>query len=70
MHASFIIMVGDKYVGSTGTGNLEFFDSIEQAEKLRSYAEAFIVASHWLLGDWKIIEVAPDHPGRYEMALS
>ncbi|MFJ5447011.1 hypothetical protein ACIKP9_12285 [Methylobacillus methanolivorans] len=64
MYASFVLMIENKFVatdGPKGTG-LKLVDSIEDADRLTSYAEAFIVASHWLLDDWKIIEVAPDRP--------
>ncbi|MFL9709350.1 hypothetical protein [Methylobacillus sp. Pita1] len=62
MRAAFVLMINGKYVGSNGRGGLELVDSIDEAERLTSYAEAFIVASHWFLDDWQIIEVAPKHP--------
>lgn len=70
MNASFVIMINGKYVGSNGNGELKFFDTICEAEKLSSYAEAFFVASHWFFDNWQIIEVAPSNSVRFDVAFS
>lgn len=64
MYASFVLMIENKFVatnGPKGTG-LKLVDSIKDADRLTSYAEALIVVSHWLLDDWEIIEVTPHRP--------
>ncbi|MCB5188640.1 hypothetical protein LG200_11585 [Methylobacillus caricis] len=62
MNVGFVIMVGSKYLGPNGKGGVDLFDTLEDVDKLASYAEAEFVAKTWLDDGWKIVEVEPAKP--------
>lgn len=60
MRTGFVVMIGNCFLGVGEEGGIDVFTTIEEADKLNSYAEALFVAKHWAGDSWKIIEVAPD----------